>query len=86
MCKTGKISSTKPSALFLTAVSPNTRLQTKFSQITAGSEITFENPMHHYFNSASYMLDDNDELRPLKLIGGGVSGEVYLVSNLGDLD
>jgi len=36
--------------------------------------------MRYYINTASHLLDDNDDLRPLKELGSGGSGDVYLVS------
>jgi len=38
--------------------------------------------MRYLLATASNALDDVDDLRPLKQLGGGVSGEVYLVCPL----
>ena len=35
--------------------------------------------MSYYLSTSSHLMDDNDDLRRLKVLGGGASGEVYLV-------
>ena len=62
--------------LFPRSASPNT-----FPGITSCSriQIQFFDVMRYLLATASNALDDVDDLRPLKQLGGGVSGEVYLV-------